>query len=123
MNCKLDDLAFVVRSKYGNEMKVVRCVVFLPNYQGRGEKNHRDCWGVEGILNMPFYTQDEIAWCRNLGFDYVIPDSSLRPIRDTDGQDEILRTAGLPKHDLLSEGYRLIEQLDEIAEIAKGLRK
>jgi hypothetical protein len=123
MNCKLDDLAFVVRSKYGNEMKVVRCVVFLPNYQGRGPIKPLDCWGVDGMLNMPSYTEEDIAWCRSSGFDYVLPDSVLRPIRDTDGQDEILRTAGLPKHDLLSEGYRLIEQLDEIAEIAKGLRK
>ena len=92
LNCKPGDLAIVVRSKAGNEGKIVRCLKFVgkPPW-GSADRFHSDCWRVEGSLAAIYEGTGKEA-----PFDGHISDSRLRPIRDGDGEDEILRIAGLP---------------------------
>lgn len=98
MNCKQGDLAFIVKSSAGNEGKIVRCAVFLGNYDFKATDNTELAWGVVADgLNLPSYTAGNHEWCRKYGFDAVFSDSALRPIRDNDGQDETLTWAGKPK--------------------------
>ena len=88
MNCKQGDLAIIVRSWAGNEGKIVRCVKFIPlvvwiNPDGSADREPGwiadvttiNCAGMPGNKFM---------------------DSQLRPIRDQDGEDEMLRIAGKP---------------------------
>lgn len=75
MNCKQGDLAIVIRSVRGNEGKIVRCVSPLKIIEA---------WTVEPDFN------PEV-----LGIP-TFPDAWLRPIRDQDGEDEMLRIAGKP---------------------------
>jgi len=88
MNCKQGDLAVIVRSSAGNEGKIVRCLSFLPSLT---------CRQLDGTLvTSPAWVVDRAIF----GWDgYRLPgvrDALLRPIRDSDGQDEMLRLVGLP---------------------------
>lgn len=98
MNCKPGDLAVIVRSNFGNEGAIVRCIAFFPAYEGRGDKYPRDAWGVEGTLKVSSdWTADDTLWCRRRGFDHVVVANRLRPIRDQPGDDETLSWAGKPQ--------------------------
>jgi hypothetical protein len=84
MNCKQGDLAVIVRSMAGNEGKLVEVLRQSVAY-GPG-------WWTVRSMSGP---------CRNhLGVysqEGQIEDSRLRPLRDNDGEDEILRIAGKPQ--------------------------
>ncbi len=85
MNCKPGDLAMIVRSWAGNEGRIVRCVrfagVLLWNDLGR-----QPTWAIDpAILNADGELVQECMDCQ------------LRPIRDNDGEDEMLRIAGKPR--------------------------
>lgn len=85
MNCKEGDLAVIFGSKTHPMCNgvVVSCVSLA-----RGRK---PTWNVSG---------HEIArYAAQLRMPLVIFDERLRPIRDSDGTDEMLRIAGLPKRD------------------------
>ena len=82
LNCKQDDLAVVVRSAAGNEGRIVRCVKLT---SGIGLLGYGPRWFTEpallGVYGKP-----------------VPPlDACLRPLRDSEGEDEMLRIAGLPQ--------------------------
>lgn len=81
MNCKPGDLAVVVRSEAGNEGKIVRVIRFI----GFGERFADDCWHVEPALRGTHRMHNDVS------------DSRLRPIRDNDGEDEMLRIVGKPQ--------------------------
>ena len=85
MNCKQGDLAVIVRSRAGNEGKIVRCVRFLGpvNYTIR---KYVDSWEIDPPV-MSFLGTLENAF----------PDDQLRPIRPSEGQDETLTWAGKPE--------------------------
>lgn len=80
MNCKPGDLAVIVRAftAWEHVGKIVR-VVRLTRIDGD------ECWKTDPEL----FTLDGrwIAWT----------DAHLRPIRDSDGEDEMLRIAGKPQ--------------------------
>jgi hypothetical protein len=87
LNCKQGDLAVIVRSCCGNEGKIVRCVeldltgqILSPTLE---------------ILNEPAWVTDPPVrgWIGGIA---PVHDALLRPIRDGDGQDEMLRLVGLP---------------------------
>lgn len=87
MNCKRGDLAVLIRSNSGNEGRIVRCVVLEKTSFSTEPLNARGitmAWRVDE----PFHSLGGI--CTH------IPDDYLRPIRDNDGEDEILRIAGKP---------------------------
>ena len=81
MNCKKGDLAFVVRK--GNEGLIVRC---LSRFDGpwKESKYCRGWW-----VDPPVPNDLGEVWPK-------IADKNLRPIRDSDGEDEMLRLVGRP---------------------------
>lgn len=89
LNCKVGDLAIVIKSTAGNEGKIVQCLKFVPNKQFL----KRDCnvivedsWIVDSKLK---------TWNGRPG--NAIPDAWLKPIRNQDGEDEMLKIVGYPK--------------------------
>ena len=88
MNCKQGDIAVIVRSAGSNVGKIVRCVSLIPMhtfYLPDGSLVHGPSWVVEPPVRG--WNGDSIPGVR---------DALLRPIRDSDGEDEMLRLAGLP---------------------------
>ena len=81
LNCKQGDLAVIVRSAAGNEGKIVSCVALTFETWGFGS-------GPRWVTDPP------VSGC----FTPVIPvlDACLRPLRDNDGEDEVLRLVGRP---------------------------
>ena len=82
MNCKQGDLAVIVRSFSGNEGKIVRCVRLVMDTWGWG-------YGARWVTEPPVIAH----------FGLVVPplDACMRPLRDSDGEDEVLRL--VPKRD------------------------
>ena len=90
MNCKQGDLAVIVRSTCGNEGVIVQCLELVTDHvlwHGKTPVKHATCWRVDRTL--PHHFPGLIPTD-------VVPDDQLRPIRDSDCQDEILRLVGLP---------------------------
>ena len=89
MRCRQGDLAVIVRSVAGNEGKIVRCVKFVPDLvlcrPGNTLSPALPGWRVDPPMWSAHGTLSRHA------FDY-----QLRPIRDNDGEDEILRVVGKP---------------------------
>jgi hypothetical protein len=84
LNCKQGDLAIVVKSYAGNEGRIVRCVKFIGDqrhrFPGGAIRNIQNCWEVDQQLNTI-----------NVGIkSNIVGDERLRPIRDSDKQDEML---------------------------------
>lgn len=90
LNCKQGELAVVVRSYAGNEGAVVTCVELIP----RWTRVAPDGWGCK---TGPAWVTDRVF--RNVigGHGSIVPDDQLRPLRDGDGDDEMLRIAGRPQ--------------------------
>lgn len=89
MNCKQGDLAIIVKSHAGNEGKIVRCLKFVPAQEfitPEGKIVKWDSWEVNIVIN---------AWSGEKTS--IVPDHFLKPIRDNDGEDEMLRITGKPK--------------------------
>jgi hypothetical protein len=89
MNCQQGDLAVFVRSWAGNEGKVVRCVRFMGMQKFVGLNG-------PGIEEHPAWEIDRDLPTRSGRMQRVALDTQLRPLRDNDGEDEILRFAGKP---------------------------
>lgn len=89
MRCKVGDLAVIVRSRAGNEGKIVRCLEFRPA-QGfirlNGSTYKAEAWRVDVALP----TEANVLTS-------IVRDRNLRPIRPDEGTDETLLWAGLPK--------------------------
>lgn len=86
MNCRPGDLAIIVKSVAGNEGKIVRCIRLLPS--GSDKKFVFD--GPRWVIDRP--VPDSI------GLEISsLADCALRPIRDNDGEDEMLRITGKPQ--------------------------
>ena len=108
MNCKQGDLAVVVRGRYQENLgKIVRCVRLHldPFHDPDGLELHypqrEPVWVIDRrlhcealvIVNTPF---GEAVAGRVPSTVKMALDSDLRPIRDSDEEDEILRLVGLP---------------------------
>ena len=88
MNCKQNDIAVIVRSNYGNHGKVLTCLR-LATF---AELNAESLTGWPP----PVWVTDAQIDCNDGTTTRLYPDSRLKPIRDSDGQDEMLRLVGLP---------------------------
>ena len=89
MHCKQGDLAVIVSSSAGNDGKFVTCLRLIPSMpmlMPNGRTVRTDCWLVDARL----------MGCKGQ-VDSFVADAQLRPIRDIEGEDEMLRIAGLPK--------------------------
>mgnify|MGYP006921370785 CR=1 FL=1 len=88
MNCKPGDLAVIVRSQGNNAGRIVQCVRLHISQA-------HDVDGVPLLL-----TASGPRWVidRPLpGNLQTVPDAILRPLRDSDGEDETLTWAGKPE--------------------------
>ena len=92
MNCKHGDLAVIVRSVARNEGKIVRCLrlhssedfdLYGGYIRSGGPRGVR--WVIEGCV---FSLEGSRL--------FTVADAQLRPLRDNDGQDEMLMLVGLP---------------------------
>lgn len=87
-NCKVGDLAIQVKSACGNEGRIMTCIEFLPNhewYYPDGSIVIEDGWITDN------FGPNVFGFMSNR-----IQDSLLRPIRPSDGEDEMIRIAGKP---------------------------
>jgi hypothetical protein len=87
MNCKPGDLAIIVRARYKRNLGAIVRVI--------------DCaetkW-LDGKIG-PGWSFDGPVLIGTFGFVVNrIEDENLRPLRDSDGQDETLAWAGLPNN-------------------------
>lgn len=87
LNCKQGDLAFLlVDGQYMKAGAIVKCIRFYGLVENPDLGWFNDVWHVE-------YRGTEIS---PRGIGWGVPDRYLRPLRDQDGEDEMLRIAGLP---------------------------
>lgn len=87
LNCKVGDLAVIVRSGKGNEGKIVQCLEFIGDYW----------WRDKGVSFWSPTWKVDIDFAVNDGYtDHLIADNQLRPIRNDPGQDETLLWADVP---------------------------
>ena len=99
-NCKVGDLAIVVRSTLGNLGKIVRVLESYrngfrgPDGRGYASSPARTTWIVEcdgGLATK--LTNNGIVSLKVRAFS----DAGLRPIRDQEGDDETILWEGLPQ--------------------------
>lgn len=94
MNCKQGDLAIVVRSRAGNEGKVLTCVRYTGVGILVGDDNHfkqsswgKDVWEVDTTMKVVTSEGIPDGTCN------YVKDSQLRPLRGTltDNEEEIVK--------------------------------
>lgn len=90
MNCVKGDIAIVVGASV-DAGKIVRCLEFVGAQTPFADPDCADCWIVDREL---MWT--EISTQRDFAFPYA-SDALLRPIRDTDAPDEMLKIVGRPE--------------------------
>lgn len=88
MNCKQGDLAVVVRSGAGNEGRVLTCLRLASRAECKAEGFG---WWAGAV-----WVTDAALACTYGPTTRLYPDSRLRPLRDGDGEDEVLRLVGRP---------------------------
>lgn len=88
MNCKPGDLAVIVESMAGNEGRIVTCLRLATEAEvdAANLAPHRaPYWHID--------TEIPTVWASVR----LAADMQLRPIRDQDGEDQILRLVGKPE--------------------------
>jgi hypothetical protein len=80
MNCKQGDMAIIIKSRWGNEGKIVTCLELM------GE--------IPGYYGIHWMT-DRLLPCEGITTPFI-NDAFLRPIRPSDEPDEMLKITGLP---------------------------
>ena len=123
MNCITGDIAIVIKSNIGNLGKIVKCLQFVGDtVPGHSTGPYKDVWLVDR----------ELAIRKNDDIIYLpyVPDFMLRPLRDSDGEDEMLRITGLPvltDVDIINSKLRHSRYMEhlhkQLAEIAKEVKK
>ena len=89
MRCKAGDKAFVVKGKACGTLVEVQTLQVNRN---------TPTWTVIFLCSGPAYRSNTKTWDKwPAGTKVSCPDDFLRPIRDTDGKDEMLRITGKPK--------------------------
>ena len=89
MNCKPGDLAIKIKADPGDMIPIgalVKCIRFTSGFDAETLEKIQG-WDVE------FHGSNKC----NRGFHWFAFDEYLRPIRDTDGEDETLKWAGKPQ--------------------------
>lgn len=94
LNCRQGEIAIVVRSTSGNEGRVLTCLSLASREEVMEEGFMQGDW-----LGAVWKTDTRLA--DNWGYGTTLyPDARLRPIRDSEGEDEVLRLVGKPVGDL-----------------------
>lgn len=110
-NCKVGDLAIVVKSWAGHEGKIVRIVgdAGIVGWLGIG---YHKSWFIDQMLVSEFGNPKN-----------KMADFQLKPLRDNGGDDETLAWAGKPRDGLIEHCDQLVRNLNKIAEAAKTLKE
>ncbi len=88
LNCKQGDLAVIVRSAAGNEGRLVQCLRLVVG--------HEELTPGGTLLRTPAWETDtDLRGCHGR-VDRYVADAQLRPLRDSDGEDEMLQLVGRP---------------------------
>lgn len=100
MNCKPGDLAVIVRDK-DFPQNVGAFVEVLRAMNSNDIRNFPECGPCEWVVKpltpiWGFDSDDDSSAVRDTN-ETTGDDFSLRPIRDSDGEDEMLRIAGKPQ--------------------------
>lgn len=106
LNCKPGDLAIVVRSEYGNVGKIVR--VIKPSLgnaaaQGTEFREHDGQPWLKSNNDYLWFIECESGIRASNKKTYTLApgrDISLRPLRNSEGEDEMLRVAGKPNKEI-----------------------
>lgn len=88
MNCKQGDLAIVVFSHCGNEGRIVRCIRML-RWDEKAELGFDPSWPMWEVDTCLMDTWGDES--------RTAVDAYLRPIRDSEGDDETLTWVGRPE--------------------------
>ena len=92
MRCKQGDLAIVVKSKAGNEGKVLTCLKLATPEDLEAHFLHSD---------VPVWHVDVLIKNKTNGRSYkFVRDQNLKPIRPSEGQDETLSWKDVPHKEL-----------------------
>jgi len=89
MNCKQGDLAVMVKSYAGNQGKIVQCIRLAT------KEEIDDAWFL--TKDGPIWIIDRLIPTIKKGLQRLAIDAQLRPIRPSEGQDETLTWAPVPK--------------------------
>lgn len=87
MRCKPGDLAVIVRSDDGNEGRILEVV------RASDRRDDGEFWWICKAMQPIIGMNRRIA----AGELMFAADCALRPLRDADGEDEMLRIAGKPR--------------------------
>lgn len=99
LNCKVGDLCIVVKDSLGKDLgKIVEVVSFGDNWSDEGDDRfHWRCSTLGQRFTCTYPLGDTTD-----GQELVdIPDACLRPIRDTDGEDETLSWLPSPTKEIV----------------------
>ena len=89
LNCKQGDLAILVRSYAGNEGAIVVCLELSePDFDSPSSHGPRWLVDKEFVTSLGYRTR-------------TLADAHLRPLRDSDREDEMLRLVGKPADSLV----------------------
>ena len=94
MNCKQGDLAVIVRSSSGNVGRIVVCLNIASTGElcrtfGSSMYSYAPIWRIDVAVHW----RGSVSGCIEVPF---ITDKAIRPLRDSDGEDEMLRLVGRP---------------------------
>lgn len=93
LNCKPGDLAYITKSGSPNLGKIVTVIEKFDgrlSSTGRAYERVENAWIVEGGGLVIPGKLTPVPW-------HMVQDKYLRPIRDSDGEDETLTWAGKPE--------------------------
>ena len=92
LRCKQGDLAIVVKSHAGNHGVVLTCLrlATAAEMKDLSYRKYSSMWVTDRATQSTWGLPD----C-------LMPDECLRPLRDTDGEDEMLRLVGKPADSLV----------------------
>lgn len=94
MNCKQGDLAIIVKSRAGNEGKIVTCLRYATKAEKREHLFVNKQMGPVWVIDRNLQNANLLGEIN--GQSNLVYDATLRPIRDQDGEDEMIRIAGKP---------------------------
>ena len=92
LNCKQGDVALILRSLAGNEGRVVQCLRLATTAEVRKDKMpwRGSVWVTDTLFRVTYGRPT----C-------LYQDAWMRPLRDSDGEDEMLRLVGKPADSLV----------------------
>jgi hypothetical protein len=101
MNCKPGDLAVIINNPFPENIGKFVTVIKLANPENfYGGKPGDFCWECESATEVRVFCDDEGKTSVMAKDEFCMDDFELKPIRDNDGEDEMIRIAGKPEKEI-----------------------